>query len=428
VNSTLGYEFFGQSPERTQPHNRWARTLEAARLLHSTLDLRQLTRIILEIIRNEVPVDRVTAFVVDHKRGLIHSLVAQGLDEQTISFPIGKGIAGFVAQTRQALDIPDAYADPRFNKEFDKELQYRTNDILALPVLNNGGDVIGVLELLNRKKAITEQDTEFLQDVSVFIGMALENAWLHEEVRNKALIEKELIQSRERLAQLERFSLMTEVLSTVAREVKGPLNIVRNHAAKLREDPNLNPRSHKYVSVLEQAAETSADAISGFLDFVQKPIGERAAVNVTRLVRRIIDLRTANWSSDGIVSKEELGATPAVFANAEEIEQAVMNLIKNAEDAMSTNNGPRTLTIRTDYDPRRKMACIRVGDSGPGIVGRHYDRIFEPFFSTKREKGRTGLGLTIANRIIQEHQGEILFETNSDGSVFTIELPVMQQQ
>ena len=218
---------------------------------------------------------------------------------------------------------------------------------------------------------------------------------------------------------------MSEVLSTVAREVKGPLNIVRNHAALLREDPGLNSLSHKYVNVLEQAAESSADAISGFLDFVQKPIGERAVVNVTQLVRGIIDLRAANWSSDGIVSREELGAAPAVFANAPEIEQAVMNLIKNAEDAMSTNDGPRTLTIRTDHDAVRKMACIRVGDNGTGIVGRHYERIFEPFFSTKRETGRTGLGLTIANRIIQEHQGEILFETNSDGTVFSIELPVM---
>jgi signal transduction histidine kinase len=426
VKSTLNYEFDGQSPGGV-PHNRWERTLEAARLLHSTLDLRQLTRIILEIIRNEVAVDRVTAFVVDHKRGLIHSLVAQGLDEQTISLPIGKGIAGFVAQTRQALDIPDAYADPRFNKEFDKELEYRTKDILALPVLNNAGDVIGVLELLNRRKAITEQDTEFLQDVSVFIGLALENAWLHEEVRHKAQLEKELIQSRERLAQLERFSLMSEVLSTVAREVKGPLNIVRNHAAKLREDPNLNPLSHKYVNVLEQAAESSADAISGFLDFIQQPIGERSAVDVTRLVRRIIDVRAGNWFSDGIVSREELGATPAVFANAGEIQQAVMNLIKNAEDAMGTNGGPRILTVRTEHDARRKMVCIRVGDNGSGIVGRHYERIFEPFFSTKRETGRTGLGLTIANRLIQEHQGEILFDTNADGTVFTIELPVMPQ-
>src|SRR5947208_4317452 len=81
------------------PQNyRLQRTLEAARLLQSTLDLPELTRIILEIVRNEVPVDRVTAFVVDRKRNVIHSVVAQGVNEKVISMPIGEGIAGSVAK------------------------------------------------------------------------------------------------------------------------------------------------------------------------------------------------------------------------------------------------------------------------------------------------------------------------------------------
>src|SRR3972149_9284402 len=109
---------------------RLQRTLEAARLLHSTLNIRQLTAIILEIIRNEVPVDRVSAFVVDTKKNVLRSLIAQGV-VGPMSMPVGAGIAGFVAETRQALDVEDAYADPRFNPEFDRMLGYRTNDILA---------------------------------------------------------------------------------------------------------------------------------------------------------------------------------------------------------------------------------------------------------------------------------------------------------
>src|SRR5438552_17536477 len=102
-------------PERKSAFDidRLQRTLDAARLLQSTLDLKQLTAIILEIVRNEIPVDRVTAFILDRKRNLLHSLVAQGVDDLTISMPLDKGIAGFVAKTRQALDVSDAYADPR---------------------------------------------------------------------------------------------------------------------------------------------------------------------------------------------------------------------------------------------------------------------------------------------------------------------------
>jgi GAF domain-containing protein len=155
--------------------------LDAARLLNSTLDLHELTTIILEIIRNEVPVDRVSVFVVDQKQHLVRSLVAQGVQGE-ITLPIGIGIAGFVAETCQTLDVADAYQDARFNPEFDRILGYRTNDILALPVFNAMGIAVGVLELLNRSKPISEEDHEFLRDVSIFIGLALEKAWYCREL------------------------------------------------------------------------------------------------------------------------------------------------------------------------------------------------------------------------------------------------------
>ena len=406
--------------EPAQNH-RLQRTLEAARLLQSTLDLPELTRIILEIVRNEVPVDRVTAFAVDRKRNFVHSLAAQGVNEQMISMPIGEGIAGFVAQTRQAVDIEDVYADSRFKPEFDKQLNYKTHNILALPVLNNCGEVAGVLELLNRKKPITQDDREFLQDISSFIGLALENAWLHEELRNKAHLENELAQARERLAQLARFSLMHEVLSTVAEKLISPLTIVKNHAALLIEDQSLSTQNLRYADIIERSAESSMEAVKGFLGFIDQSMDERTTVNVTDLVRQMIAVRAANWVCEGINAKEDLQPTPPVIANAAEIQQAVMNLIKNAEDAMAANNGPRVLAVRTHYDSIKKAFCICIGYNGSGIAGQNYERIFEPFFSTKR--GRTGLGLTIANRIIQEHHGQILFDTNSDGTVFSIELP-----
>jgi adenylate cyclase len=158
--------------------------LDAARLLNSTLDVHELTTIILEIIRNEVPVDRVSVFVVDRKQNLVRSLVAQGVQGE-ITLPIGFGIAGFVAETCQTLDVTDAYQDARFNPEFDRIFGYRTKDILALPVFNAMGVAVAVLELLNRSKPIREEDHEFLRGVSIFIGLALEKAWYCRELEEK---------------------------------------------------------------------------------------------------------------------------------------------------------------------------------------------------------------------------------------------------
>src|SRR5437667_4960472 len=88
--------------------------LDAARLLNSTLELKELTQIILDVVRTEVPVDRVSVFVVDRARNGLYSLVAQELEGFEITFPLGTGIAGTVAATGEVLDISDAYADPRF--------------------------------------------------------------------------------------------------------------------------------------------------------------------------------------------------------------------------------------------------------------------------------------------------------------------------
>ncbi len=172
------------------------RILEAAKLLNSTLDINELTRIILRIVREEVGVDRSTVFVVDRERSLIRSVVAQDIENE-ILLPLGKGIAGSVALTGEVIDIPDAYADPRFDSDFDPILGYRTADIYCMPIVNRDRVVVGVLELLNRSRPLGPEDFEFLSGVSVHVGLALENAWLHREIIEKRKIERELYLARE---------------------------------------------------------------------------------------------------------------------------------------------------------------------------------------------------------------------------------------
>jgi sigma-B regulation protein RsbU (phosphoserine phosphatase) len=173
------------------------RILEASKLLNSTIDLAELTGIILRIIRDEVGTDRGTVFVLERGRRALHSLVAQGVEGQEIIVPIGNGIAGTVAATGQTIDIPDAYADSRFDSSFDAILGYRTKDIYCMPIVNRVGEIVGVLELMNRTRPVTEEDEEFLAGVSVHVGLALENAQLHREIIEKRRIEQELVLARE---------------------------------------------------------------------------------------------------------------------------------------------------------------------------------------------------------------------------------------
>src|SRR5688572_13605022 len=130
------------------------RILEAAKLLNSTLDLAELTKIILRIVREEVGADRCTMFVVSRDPKQLRSIVAQGVEGTEIVVPFGQGIAGTVAATGETINIPDAYSDPRFDPGFDALLDYRTNDIYCMPVVNRLGDIVGVLELLNRSRPL----------------------------------------------------------------------------------------------------------------------------------------------------------------------------------------------------------------------------------------------------------------------------------
>ena len=105
---------------------RLRRLLEASRLLNSTLELRELTEIVLRIIQDELPVERCTLFVLDPHRNVLRSLLAQGVEELEIVLAMGEGLAGTVAATGTPLDVPDAYADARFHPGFDRRLNFRT--------------------------------------------------------------------------------------------------------------------------------------------------------------------------------------------------------------------------------------------------------------------------------------------------------------
>jgi phosphoserine phosphatase RsbU/P len=186
-----------QANDAARSIERLHRILEASKVLNSTLDLAELTAIILKLVREEVGTDRGTVFVLEPKRKVLRSVVAQGVEGKEIVVPVGHGIAGTVAASGEIINIPDAYADSRFDSSFDAALGYRTNDIYCMPVVNRTNEIVGVLQLLNRTRPLTIEDEEFLAGVSVHIGLALENAQMHREIVQKRKMEHELVVARE---------------------------------------------------------------------------------------------------------------------------------------------------------------------------------------------------------------------------------------
>ena len=171
--------------------------VEATKRLNSTLDLGELIHIILNLATRQTGADRGTVFLVDRERDEIWSLVGLGLEQQVIRLPADRGIAGWVAREGSPVRLDNAYDDPRFEPDIDRKLGFKTRQLLCLPIRNEAGDIIGVLQLLNKAESFNEEDEAFLDALSSHVALALEKAQLHRERIEKEKMERDLALARE---------------------------------------------------------------------------------------------------------------------------------------------------------------------------------------------------------------------------------------
>src|SRR3982751_1835912 len=158
--------------------------LDVAKALVAERDLDRLLKLIVHASARVVEADRCSLFLVDRERGELWTKVAQGLGMKEIRIPMDRGIAGAVATTNASINIPDAYKDPRFNQNVDKQTGYRTKAILCVPMRSLEGEVVGVVQALNKQdgKAFTAEDEELLGALGGQAAAAVNNALLHHEI------------------------------------------------------------------------------------------------------------------------------------------------------------------------------------------------------------------------------------------------------
>lgn len=166
-----------------------ARLVELVRVFGAERDLDVLLEKIMEAVRRELSAERASLFLYDRERNELWSKVAQGLDSQEIRFSASEGLAGHCVRTGGALNVPDAYADGRFNREIDRRTGYRTRSVLCAPLVGRDGSVTGAVQALNKTGGGTfdAADEERLGLLAGLAAVAVENALLHEE--NERLFE-----------------------------------------------------------------------------------------------------------------------------------------------------------------------------------------------------------------------------------------------
>src|SRR5207244_2779730 len=224
------------------------------------------------------------------------------------------------------------------------------------------------------------------------------------------------------LQQAEKLAAMGQLVSGVAHEINNPAAIISGFAQTLLLD-DLKPEHREMVQMVYDEATRIGRITSNLLAFARAGGKQRALVDLNDIARRTFALRSYHLSTLNIALTLDLDpGDPKIWADASELQQMLLNLLINAEQALVTVDRARAITVRTRADERE--ARFEVADSGPGIPPEIRDKIFDPFFTTKPEGVGTGLGLSICYGIAQEHGGRIWVESEpKHGARFCIVVP-----
>jgi PAS domain S-box-containing protein len=255
-------------------------------------------------------------------------------------------------------------------------------------------------------------------------GGALRVEALVRDVSERKKLDDQSRDIYQQILQSEKMAALGQTISGVAHELNNPLATILSWAERLSEKP-LDNGVKRGVGVILGEAERAARIVRNLLTFARKRQSTRAMIDLNTVVRETLALRGYDRIETLSVTTALAQALPQVFADAHQIQQVLLNLVINAEHAMLTANGRGILTVRTRHDTERDCVAVEVVDDGPGVPPEMQTKIFDPFFTTKEVGKGTGLGLTVAYAIAQEHGGRIRVESPAGGGAsFVLELPL----
>ena len=261
-------------------------------------------------------------------------------------------------------------------------------------------------------------------------------ALLYAPVREGSAITRVLILARDvtdqrrsesQYQQAEKLAALGQVVSGVAHEINNPAAIISGFAQTLLLD-DLKPEHRDMLQMMYDEATRIGRITASLLAFARAGGKQRALVDLNDIARRTFALRSYHLSTLNITVALDLDpGEPKIWADGSELQQLLLNLLINAEQALVTVDPPRTIAVRSRADERD--ARLEIADSGPGIPTELRTRIFDPFFTTKPEGVGTGLGLSICYGVARDHGGRIWVESEPGGGArFCVTLPRDQRE
>jgi two-component system NtrC family sensor kinase len=233
-----------------------------------------------------------------------------------------------------------------------------------------------------------------------------------------------------RLQRADRLATIGTLASGLAHEIGTPMGVIRSRAELLLEgNPGPAKTREGLEIILRQIARVSR-IVWMLLDYARAREARRAEQDVKTILDHVLKLVESEAKRRGVRIMVEAGGGPLIVqCDAEQLQQVFINLMINAFDAMGPSGGTLKVSAeveRKDHDP--PVLKLTFEDTGPGVPPEFQDRLFDPFFTTKPPGQGTGMGLSVSQAIMRDHEGEISFDSGACGTRFYVRIPIARRE
>ncbi len=402
--------------------------------LMETLNIDEILRLVLEGVTKSIGFDRARLYMVNERKNLLECKMAVGVDEEAIRGvtlrlePVESIVARSVVEKRPFV-IPDASVDPRVNPTLKEK--FSLHSLVVIPLLAKE-KALGAIaaDRTEPGKSITEDTLESIMTFAQQAGLAIQNAFRYQELKNfsqqlEERIQKTTAELRKTEAQLirsEKLAALGQLAAGIAHEIRNPLTSINILVHSLREKLASTDPHREDLKVIEEEIGRINEIVDQFLRFARPSPLHFEKTEILPIFEETLALLRPQIEKGRIFVEKDFPSLPPIVVDREQIKQVVLNLLLNAIQAMPQGG---LLRLSGQSPGGNQWVSLSVQDSGTGIPPEDMDKLFNPFFSTK--EGGLGLGLSIAHRIVDEHHGRIEVESSREkGTLFTIWLPIEQ--
>jgi signal transduction histidine kinase/CheY-like chemotaxis protein len=398
---------------------------ELARELSGTLDPITVAQRTVDSIVRLLGARTAILFRLDPASGALVAVATTGFTSPTFPIgsvlPAGAGATGQAVRQRRVVITSDVLAEPGISMPADLEariVESNNRAACAVPLVVRG-TVIGALRVADVEgRRFTDDEVHLAQAFADHAAFSLENARLYAELDTHL---HQLEATQQQLVQAGKLAALGQLVTGVAHEINNPLATIMGQAEMLSRRLS-DPGQLERVAKIADCAMRAATIVRGLQTFVRPQPNEVVPLDLRDVVSRVVAVRRDAMHFNGVALVEDLPESlPLVLGDAGQLEQVVLNLVLNAEQAVATASAPRIAIGLNVHDSRVRLI---IADTGPGIPADILPRIFEPFFTTKAPNQNSGLGLSISHSIVQNHGGRLIAEsTPGRGATFALELP-----